>query len=130
VGLQVGIRRVMALDGLLQCLSGPHYLHGRGYSNPPVGFPPFGCLLVTHVQGCIEYVDNKIEFEFFELNISSIRLLPKHVFIRNITDVEISTPSEGASSAAFGALTHVRVKGLHLSLSQPSFYYRDLTTTV
>ena len=64
------------------------------------------------------------------LNISSIGFLPGSVFIRNITDVEITAPSEGASSTAVGSLTHVHAKGLQLNLSQLSFYYRDLKATV
>ena len=77
-----------------------------------------------------EYVDEKMEFVLEDLDISSINLLPGHVFIRNITDVEIAAPSDGASSMAVGALTHVHIKGVQLQLSQLSFYYRDLTSTV
>ncbi len=65
-----------------------------------------------------------------DLDISSMGLLPGQVFIRNITDVEIAAPSDGTSSMAVGALTHVHVKGVQLQLSQLSFYYRDLTSTV
>lgn len=65
-----------------------------------------------------------------DLDISSIGLLPGHVFMRNITDVEIATPTEGKSTAVVGALTHVHLKGLQLKLSQLSFYYHDLTATV
>jgi hypothetical protein len=64
------------------------------------------------------------------LDISSIGLLPANVFIRNITDVEIAAPTEGKSTTAVGALTHVHVKGLQLKLSELSFYYHDLTATV
>jgi hypothetical protein len=77
-----------------------------------------------------EYVDDKMEFVLEDLNVSSIGLLPGHVFIRNITDVEIAAPSEGESSAAIGALTQVHVRGLQFNLSQVSFYYRDMTATV
>ena len=77
-----------------------------------------------------EYVDENMEFVLEDLDISSINLLPGHVFIRNITDVEIAAPSDGASSMAVGALTHVHIKGVQLQLSQLSFYYRDLTSTV
>jgi Protein of unknown function (DUF4449) len=65
-----------------------------------------------------------------DLNIFSIGLLPGHIFVRNITDVEIAAPSEGQSSAAIGALTQVHAEGLQLNLSQLSFYYRDLTATI
>ena len=77
-----------------------------------------------------EYVDEKMEFVLEDLDISSINLLPGHVFVRNITDVEIAAPSDGASSMAVGALTHVHIKGVQLQLSQLSFYYRDLSSTV
>jgi hypothetical protein len=77
-----------------------------------------------------EYIDGKIEFVLEDLDISSIGLLPANVFIRNITDVEIAAPTEGKSTTAIGALTHLQVKGLQLKLSQLSFYYRDLTATV
>ena len=77
-----------------------------------------------------EYVDDKVEFVLDDLDISSMSLLPGHVFIRNITDVEIAAPSNGSSSMAVGALTHVHIKGVQLQLSQLSFYYRDLTSKV
>jgi hypothetical protein len=78
----------------------------------------------------MEYVDEKIEFVLEDLDISSVGLLPGHVFIRNITDVEITAPSNGKSTTAVGALTQVHMKGLQLKLSQLSFYYRDLTAAV
>ncbi|KAH9987185.1 hypothetical protein BJV77DRAFT_1070649 [Russula vinacea] len=61
-----------------------------------------------------EYIDGKIEFVLEDLDISSIGLLPGHVFIRNITDLEIDAPKEG----------------VQLKLNQLSFYYHDLTATV
>lgn len=77
-----------------------------------------------------EYVDEKFEFVLEDLDISSIGLLPGHVFIRNITDIEIAAPSDGKSTTAVGALTKVHLKGLQLRLSQLSFYYRDLAASV
>lgn len=71
-----------------------------------------------------------MEFVLEDLDISSIGLLPGHVFIRNITDVEIAAPTEEKSTTAVGALTHIHLKGLQLKLSQLSFYYHDLTATV
>lgn len=71
-----------------------------------------------------------MEFVLEDLDISSMGLLPGTVFVRNITDFEISSPTNGTSSMAVGALTHVHVKGVQLKLSQVSFYYRDLTSTV
>jgi len=77
-----------------------------------------------------EYVDEKIEFVLEDLDISSINLLPGQVFIRNITDNEITAPTEGKSTTAVGALMHTHIKGLQLKLNELSFYYRDLTATV
>ena len=71
-----------------------------------------------------------MEFVLEDLDISSMNLLPGHVFIRNITDVEMASPSNGASKMAVGSLTHVHIKGVQLQLSQLSFYYRDLSSTV
>ncbi|KAH9953742.1 hypothetical protein BC827DRAFT_1246480 [Russula dissimulans] len=77
-----------------------------------------------------EYVNEKIEFVLEDLDISSIGLLPGHVFIRNITDIEITAPNNAESTTAVGTLTRLHVKGLQLKLSQLSFYYHDLTATV
>jgi hypothetical protein len=65
-----------------------------------------------------------------DLDISSVGLLPGHIFLRNITDVEIAAPSNGKPTTAVGTLMQVHMKGLQLKLSQLSFYYRDLTATV
>ena len=81
------------------------------------------------VRYSTEYIDEKIEFMFEDLDISSIGLLAGHVFIQNITD-EIDAPKVGKSTAAVGAFTHLQVKGLQLKLNQLSFYYHDLTATV
>lgn len=62
------------------------------------------------------------------LDISSIDLLPGHVFIRTIADTEITAPKNASSSMAVGALVHVHIKGIQLQLSQISFKYQDLTS--
>ncbi|KAI9437980.1 hypothetical protein H4582DRAFT_1951823 [Lactarius indigo] len=75
-----------------------------------VYLPRFASLLKSIPIPRTEYVDNKMEFVLEDLDISSI--------------------DEGTSSTAVGALTHVHIKGVQLQLSQLSFYYRDLTSTV
>ncbi|KAH9168090.1 hypothetical protein EDB89DRAFT_2221259 [Lactarius sanguifluus] len=113
--------------GLQSAISGASWLWTDLFN---VYLPRFVSLLKSIPIPRTEYVDEKLEFVLEDLDISSISLLPGHVFIRNITDVEISAPSEGTSNMAVGALTHVHVKGVQLQLSQLSFYYRDLTSNV
>ncbi|KAI9449050.1 hypothetical protein BJY52DRAFT_1127035 [Lactarius psammicola] len=113
--------------GLQSAISGASWLWTDLFN---VYLPRIAGLLKSIPIPRTEYVDNKMEFVLEDLDISSIGLLPGHVFIRNITDVEIAAPSNGTSSMAVGALTHVHVKGVQLQLSQLSFYYRDLTSTV
>jgi hypothetical protein len=119
------------MDGSFQRLSTAVCWHSQKPSDPPVCFT-ISVALASFIRctHSTEYIDEKIEFVLEDLDISSIGLLPANVFIRNITDVEIAAPKEGESTTAIGALTHVHVKGLQLKLSQLSFYYRDLTTTV
>ncbi|KAG6331470.1 hypothetical protein ID866_7618, partial [Astraeus odoratus] len=77
-----------------------------------------------------EYVDSEVEFVLENLDISSLHLLPGHVYIRNITDVDISAPAEGTTQTAWGTLTHIRLQAMQLMLSEVSFYYKDKTATV
>ncbi|KAF9236300.1 hypothetical protein BU15DRAFT_50314 [Melanogaster broomeanus] len=79
-----------------------------------------------------EYVDPEVEFVLENLDISSLNLLPGHVFIRNITDVDITAPEDPAAStkAAIGTLTHIRLQAIQLTLNEVSFYYKDKTVTV
>jgi len=78
-----------------------------------------------------EYVDPDVEFVLENLDISSLSLLPGHVYIRNITDVDITAPSgHGETTTAFGTLTHIRLQAIQLSLKQVSFYYKDKTATI
>ncbi|KAF8645354.1 hypothetical protein AX16_007857 [Volvariella volvacea WC 439] len=72
-----------------------------------------------------EYVDPEIELVLESLDISNIDLLPSHIYIRNITDVDIKTTTGAQSRAAYGTLTHVRIQALQLQLDDVSFYYRD-----
>lgn len=113
--------------GLQSAISGSSWLWTDLFN---VYLPRVASLLKSIPIPRTEYVDDKVEFVLEDLDISSIGLLPGQVFIRNITDVEISAPSNGTSSTAVGALTHVHVKGVQLQLNQLSFYYRDLTSTI
>ncbi|TFK71394.1 hypothetical protein BDN72DRAFT_887648 [Pluteus cervinus] len=75
-----------------------------------------------------EYVDPEIEFVLENLDISSCNLLPSHVYIRNITDVDFKSSASGAQSqTAIGTLTHIRIQALQLQLNDVSFYYKDKT---
>ena len=61
------------------------------------------------------------------LDISSLNILPSHVYIRNITDVDIQTSAkpEVGSKTALGALTHIKIQALQLALKDVSFWYKD-----
>ncbi|KAG6852139.1 hypothetical protein C0991_002655, partial [Blastosporella zonata] len=54
-----------------------------------------------------EYKDSEIEFVLENLDISSLNLLPSHVYIRNITDID----------------------AVQLALKDVSFYYKDLNAS-
>ena len=77
-----------------------------------------------------EYKDPQVEFVLEDLDISSFSILPGHVFIRNITDIDITAPENRAATTAVGSLTHVHVKALQLSLREVSFYYQDKTASL
>jgi hypothetical protein len=78
-----------------------------------------------------EYVDNEIEFVLENLDISSLSLLPGHVYIRNITDVDITAPAGSQpTSTAVGTLTHIRMQAVQLALKEVSFFYRDKVATI
>ena len=122
----------MVMGGPFQRLYTAFCWHTQEHSDPPVCFTPF-CSFSSFtyvVRYRTEYIDGKIEFVLEDLDISSIGLLPGHVFIRNITDLEIDAPKEGKATTAVGALTHLQIKGVQLKLNQLSFYYHDLTATV
>lgn len=77
-----------------------------------------------------EYVDSEVDFVLENLNVSSLSLLPGHVYIRNITDVDITAPAGGSTHTAMGTLTHIRMQALQLTLKEVSFYYKDKVATV
>ncbi|KZT23291.1 hypothetical protein NEOLEDRAFT_1069764 [Neolentinus lepideus HHB14362 ss-1] len=77
-----------------------------------------------------EYKDGEVEFVLEDLDVSSFGLLPGHVFIRNITDVDITAPEGDEAKTAVGAFTHIHVQGMQLALREVSFYYHDKTAAV
>ncbi|KAF9523026.1 hypothetical protein CPB83DRAFT_68008 [Crepidotus variabilis] len=74
-----------------------------------------------------EYKDPDIEFVIENLDISSFNILPSHVYIRNITDVDIQTSANPAvpSKTQFGGLTHIQLQAVQLELKDVSFWYKD-----
>ncbi|KAH9475246.1 hypothetical protein JR316_0012357 [Psilocybe cubensis] len=78
-----------------------------------------------------EYKDDEIEFVLENLDISTFNILPSHVYIRNITDIDIQTSAKPStpSHTNVGALTHVRIQALQLSLKDVSFWYKDKTAS-
>ncbi|KAG6860980.1 hypothetical protein C0995_005216 [Termitomyces sp. Mi166 len=76
----------------------------------------------------IEYKDTEIEFVLENLDVSSLNLLPSHVYIRNITDVDITTVSSPTAAAhtSVGTLTRIKADAVQLSLKDVSFWYKDL----
>ena len=72
-----------------------------------------------------EFKDDDIEFVLENLDISSFNILPSHVYIRNITDVDIQTSGSASSRTAVGTLSHIRIQAMHLTLNDVSFWYRD-----
>ena len=78
----------------------------------------------------MEYVDPEVEFVLENLDISSVHLLPGNVYMRNITDVDITAPSEGSTQAAWGTLTHIQLQALQLALKEVLFFYKGKTATI
>ena len=91
----------------------------------------FRLIFLSHCLFRTEYKDDDIEFVLENLDISSFNILPSHVYIRNITDVDIVTSSTSAPSrTAVGTLSHVRIQAMQLTLNDVSFWYRDKTASV
>ncbi|KAG6816342.1 hypothetical protein H0H87_006847 [Tephrocybe sp. NHM501043] len=78
-----------------------------------------------------EYKDSEIEFVLENLDISSLNLLPSHVYIRNITDVDITTTDSSTASAhtSVGTLTRIKVDAVQLALKDVSFWYKELNAS-
>ncbi|PFH47867.1 hypothetical protein AMATHDRAFT_151108 [Amanita thiersii Skay4041] len=79
-----------------------------------------------------EYKDAEIEFVLENLDVSSFNLLPSHVYVRNITDIDIhaSASPHVPSTTAVGTLTHIRIQALQMALNDVSFWYRNKTAAV
>ncbi|KAF8638388.1 hypothetical protein AX17_002249 [Amanita inopinata Kibby_2008] len=79
-----------------------------------------------------EYKDAEIEFVLENLDISSFHVLPSHVYLRNITDIDItaSASPDVPSRTAVGTLTSIRIQALQMALDDVSFWYRDKTATI
>ncbi|KAI0089031.1 hypothetical protein BDY19DRAFT_1041796 [Irpex rosettiformis] len=78
----------------------------------------------------IEYKDNDVEFVLEDLDISTFALLPGHVYIRNITDIDIQAPSLGPARTAVGSLTRIYAQGVQLTLREVSFYFNQKTASI
>ncbi|KAK0490636.1 hypothetical protein IW261DRAFT_1547004 [Armillaria novae-zelandiae] len=78
-----------------------------------------------------EYVDKDSELVLENLDISSFNIQPSHIYIRNITDIDINTVSTNAPTrTAIGTLTHIRIQAVQLALDKVSFFYRDKQASV
>ncbi|KAJ7485234.1 hypothetical protein B0H11DRAFT_1806634 [Mycena galericulata] len=77
-----------------------------------------------------EYADNDMELVLENLDISSFGLNPAHIFIRNITDVDVRTSETAQATAGVGTYTHIRLQAVQLALEDVSFYYKDKNATL
>ncbi|KAK0467954.1 uncharacterized protein EV420DRAFT_1502084 [Desarmillaria tabescens] len=78
-----------------------------------------------------EYIDKDSELVLENLDISSFNIQPSHIYIRNITDIDINTVSANAPTrTAIGTLTHIRAQAIQLALDKVSFFYRDKRASV
>jgi hypothetical protein len=78
-----------------------------------------------------EYKDSELEFVLENLDISSLNILPSHVYIRNITDIDMKTAESvsGGTRTSVGTLTRVKIDAIQLTLRDVSFWYKDLTAS-
>nr|GAT50053.1 predicted protein [Mycena chlorophos] len=73
-----------------------------------------------------EYVDDELELVLENLDISSFELDPTHIFVRNITEVDVHTSkTTDNTETSSGAATHIRLQAVQLALKDVSFYYKD-----
>ncbi|KAJ7186766.1 hypothetical protein C8R46DRAFT_981039 [Mycena filopes] len=77
-----------------------------------------------------EYSDNDIDLVLENLDISTFGLNPAHIFVRNITDVDVRTSETAPAVTAMGTFTHIRLQAVQLALDDVSFYYKDKTSTL
>ncbi|KAF7290672.1 hypothetical protein MIND_01307500 [Mycena indigotica] len=77
-----------------------------------------------------EYVDNDMELVLENVDVSSFGLNPAHIFIRNITDVDVRTTEKAETFAGVGGFTHIRLQAVQLALRNVSFFYKDKTSSI
>lgn len=84
-----------------------------------------------------EYKDEDSELVLENLDVSSFNLLPSHMYIRNITDIDIVAPAaspdapvQPETKSQLGTLTQIHIQAIQLSVSDLSFYYKDKSATV
>ncbi|KIK70088.1 hypothetical protein GYMLUDRAFT_34552 [Collybiopsis luxurians FD-317 M1] len=84
-----------------------------------------------------EYKDKESELVLENLDISSFNLLPSHMYIRNITDIDIVAPASSPNAPVqpetktqLGTLTQLHIQAIQFSVSDLSFYYRDKTASI
>ncbi|KAF5340103.1 hypothetical protein D9758_013155 [Tetrapyrgos nigripes] len=79
-----------------------------------------------------EFKDETSELVLENLDISSVNLLPSHVYVRNITDVDVIAPASSSpldTKTQVGNLIRVHAQAIQLSLNDISFYYKDKSAT-
>ncbi|KAJ6464717.1 hypothetical protein DFH09DRAFT_1346754 [Mycena vulgaris] len=74
-----------------------------------------------------EYSDQHLVLVLENLEISLFGLNPVHIFVRNITDVDVRTSETAQTTTGVGAFTHIRLQAVQLALEEVSFYYHDKT---
>ncbi|KAJ7730841.1 hypothetical protein DFH07DRAFT_906196 [Mycena maculata] len=77
-----------------------------------------------------EYADDDMELMLENLDISSFGLNPAHIFIRNITDVDVRMSETAQATTGVGTFTHIRLQAVQLALEDVSFYYKDKNATL
>ncbi|KAJ4466871.1 hypothetical protein C8J55DRAFT_439193 [Lentinula edodes] len=84
-----------------------------------------------------EYKDAESELVLENLDVSSFNLLPSHMYIRNITDIDIVAPASAPdapvqpeSKTQLGTLTQIHIQAIQLAVSDISFYYKDKTASI
>lgn len=103
----------------------------EGISDPEVCFLITISVLLSRLLPRTEYTDQDSELVLENLDISSFNIQPSHIYIRNITDIDINTVSTNAPTrTAIGTLTHIRIQAIQLALEKVSFFFRDKKASV
>ncbi|KAJ3765925.1 hypothetical protein FB446DRAFT_759221 [Lentinula raphanica] len=84
-----------------------------------------------------EYKDAESELVLENLDVSSFNVLPSHMYIRNITDVDIVAPASASDAPVqpetktqVGTLTQLHIQAIQLAISDISFYYKDKNASI